>query len=814
MSMNIGTLEIDLYANVARLRADMAEAKSVVTEGAKQMGEALEFMKATLEGLGLLEVADHLIEMGHQALETVDALKDLAEASGSTVEALSGLEDVALRHGKSFDTLSMMVLKLNQQLKETTPNAEVQLALKAIGLSVDELRSKDPAEAVHEVAKALGGYADDAAKARLVATLFGKSVGEAGPLLKDLADTERLVGKVSTEQAEQVETFNNQLASMKKNSLDAARSLAGDLLPSINKLLEKGNKEGFLALFGFDKQFFDTKAMADIGKQMRDLASERDTLRAMLDRDPMNADTGRRAARLKQIVDTELPAAIAEYKKARAQLLGITDGAAGGGRGFVNPDTVKPPVTPPKPDLMGDVEIERTKKVIEQEKALYDARNAALKQYQAAGLMDDADYYDASQRIRDAYLEQLKTDFEREKAAIGQAMGLADDKRKAELTKELVDATAAYNAELAKVAGTGAEEYLARLGKQRQQGLQLTEADNRAVAESVQRLTDENKAARDQAEEIGLTQSQLRALTRARMDEAIAHKQEQIAALEAMGATSDELELRKRELELLREREQIFDQANAKQDTFADDPYAGARRGLQQYIDEAKQAGDATAQAVHDALGNLDGELANMLVKGNGFVNDFIREVLRINVIRPMLSQIFQLFSGFVGAGSGAAGSGAGASSASEAIVVHSGGIVGAVGETRGVHPSMFAGAWRYHTGGIAGLAPDEVPAILRKGEEVLTPYDPRNRNNGGGAVQSVSVQMPSINVINNTGTQANARVQRRQDGGFDVTLEAVEDALAARVASGRSSLGRALNSRTGINPVAGSPLRPRFTGA
>jgi hypothetical protein len=38
----------------------------------------------------------------------------------------------------------------------------------------------------------------------------------------------------------------------------------------------------------------------------------------------------------------------------------------------------------------------------------------------------------------------------------------------------------------------------------------------------------------------------------------------------------------------------------------------------------------------------------------------------------------------------------------------------------------------RYHGGGIAGLRPDEVPAILQRGEEVLTADDPRHRANGG----------------------------------------------------------------------------------
>ena len=52
----------------------------------------------------------------------------------------------------------------------------------------------------------------------------------------------------------------------------------------------------------------------------------------------------------------------------------------------------------------------------------------------------------------------------------------------------------------------------------------------------------------------------------------------------------------------------------------------------------------------------------------------------------------------------------------------HQGGVVGLDGRPV-----------RYHSGGISGLRPDEVPAVLQRGEEVLTANDPRHRDNGGG---------------------------------------------------------------------------------
>lgn len=69
----------------------------------------------------------------------------------------------------------------------------------------------------------------------------------------------------------------------------------------------------------------------------------------------------------------------------------------------------------------------------------------------------------------------------------------------------------------------------------------------------------------------------------------------------------------------------------------------------------------------------------------------------------------------------------------------HTGGLVGsaAIGggnSNRQVSPSWFSNAMRYHGGGIAGLRPDEVPAVLKRNEEVLTEEDPRHRfNNNQG---------------------------------------------------------------------------------
>jgi GH24 family phage-related lysozyme (muramidase) len=70
--------------------------------------------------------------------------------------------------------------------------------------------------------------------------------------------------------------------------------------------------------------------------------------------------------------------------------------------------------------------------------------------------------------------------------------------------------------------------------------------------------------------------------------------------------------------------------------------------------------------------------------------------------------------------------------------ILHSGGVAGSdgYGHGRAVSPSVFGGAKRYHKGGIAGLQPGEIPAILQRGEVVL----PRGTKMGGGSAVHVTV--------------------------------------------------------------------------
>ncbi|MCW0398774.1 hypothetical protein NB688_000588 [Xanthomonas sacchari] len=75
-----------------------------------------------------------------------------------------------------------------------------------------------------------------------------------------------------------------------------------------------------------------------------------------------------------------------------------------------------------------------------------------------------------------------------------------------------------------------------------------------------------------------------------------------------------------------------------------------------------------------------------------------------------------------VAAAQAAAATLAAANSTSILGAAHAGGVAGSFTMFRsGINPAIFAGAPRYHTGGVAGLTSKEVPAILERGETIRT---------------------------------------------------------------------------------------------
>ena len=109
----------------------------------------------------------------------------------------------------------------------------------------------------------------------------------------------------------------------------------------------------------------------------------------------------------------------------------------------------------------------------------------------------------------------------------------------------------------------------------------------------------------------------------------------------------------------------------------------------------------------------------------DSIIADITRIAIRQAIIGPLAGALGAGMGSLFGASAGATGAAAGADAAAAgapyALVWHQGGVVGQdTAPRRAVDPVLFLNAPRYHAGGRVGLGPNEVPAILERGETVL----------------------------------------------------------------------------------------------
>ena len=159
---------------------------------------------------------------------------------------------------------------------------------------------------------------------------------------------------------------------------------------------------------------------------------------------------------------------------------------------------------------------------------------------------------------------------------------------------------------------------------------------------------------------------------------------------------------------------------------------AGAfQQQMQQWGDLSTNLNQMMANAASSLADGLTSLIMGEKVDWKGMLKGMIKDLVNTG-IKYLMSSIMggkSQLSGMMGGKGGKGGKGKAASVATKGKgvgVMHTGGIVGRMsGATRTVSPLAFAGAHRFHTGGLIqgmGIKPGEVPIIARKGEGVFTP--------------------------------------------------------------------------------------------
>lgn len=154
----------------------------------------------------------------------------------------------------------------------------------------------------------------------------------------------------------------------------------------------------------------------------------------------------------------------------------------------------------------------------------------------------------------------------------------------------------------------------------------------------------------------------------------------------------------------------------------------------EQINQQIAQRGSEAFMQIGEAMGEFilqGGSLSDVFKSAGDAFRQFAADTLKWLAQLIMRFIILKAVQGAMGGGGGFGGF---VSNMLGAGTNHTGGLAGAGGNTRQLDAGWFANAARYHSGGIAGLRPNEVPTILERGEEVITRNDSRHRFNGGGA--------------------------------------------------------------------------------
>jgi hypothetical protein len=194
--------------------------------------------------------------------------------------------------------------------------------------------------------------------------------------------------------------------------------------------------------------------------------------------------------------------------------------------------------------------------------------------------------------------------------------------------------------------------------------------------------------------------------------------------------------------------------------------YADARAGserLRQEQENIRTSAEDAADAQKDFLGGILTDLRRGVSLADALANAFDR--LADKAFETVLDNLFSGGGVFGGGSSGGGFRGLLGGTILPGIL-HGGGIAGrdGYGHGRSVSPAVFAGAPRYHGGGIAGLRPGEVPAILKKGEPVLPSMDAlrsiAGRGSGSGPVYAPTYNIDARNSTPGVGEQIRAALE------------------------------------------------------
>lgn len=312
------TADGSVFVNNVKLSEEAAKRLADALDGKLEpaLKSASEEMRASMTsavawGTQIGQIArdaiDHFANWAKQTVANAAALNDLSQIAGSSVEEISKLQN-SFKISGAENQLRTMIEHMNSAMRDIGPGAKLareQLAL--LGIT-----TRDPVDAINQLALTIERYRDGQDKAEVVQNTFGRGMQSLVPVLHDLTEHQDIAATVTTRQASEAEKLEKQLRELRVRSHELSDVLLDELVPAMNSLLSltmQGGWKGFVAWLGL------TPAdQADLGQAITTTEQQIDTLRKTIA--GLSADS--LSAKINRLISPE------DLKTANAQLETLT----------------------------------------------------------------------------------------------------------------------------------------------------------------------------------------------------------------------------------------------------------------------------------------------------------------------------------------------------------------------------------------------------------------------------------------------------------------------------------------------------------
>lgn len=192
--------------------------------------------------------------------------------------------------------------------------------------------------------------------------------------------------------------------------------------------------------------------------------------------------------------------------------------------------------------------------------------------------------------------------------------------------------------------------------------------------------------------------------------------------------------------------------------------WAQVTKSLADYAKSAMDWGKGLGDTLTSAFASAESAFRQFVTTGKfdfkSLVSSILADLATLAFRNSVLGPIASALSGVFGGGLFGGGGGAAVTPLVNASIMHAGGTVGARTIMRSLPASAFAAAPRLHSGGWAGLKPDEVPAILQRGERVLSRQEAKGYGQAGEVAPSVTVNIDARGAQMGVAEQINAHLR------------------------------------------------------